>query len=573
LEEVEPRLTYFICTLPRSGSWLLSDALERTGLAGLPREFFEPSRSATWQASSPADYVRRIVRTGSTPNGVFGVKFHWYQFQYACGMFQELPLCSGMLPPQAIASVFGEVRYIWLTRRDKVRQAISYYRASRTDEWWIVKGVRGQTRSPRPKPPPFDAAAIAGLERSVIAHDTEWQKYFEESGIQPLVIYYEELAQDFKAVVRQVLQFLGLQAARSLRLSTRMRRQADSLTEKWRKEYLRQRQAAAGSFAALMSPVTVALQTGVEHIGGPRAPAGGDETQSACNAGGIGRGSRAGATEPVTVSSEIGSFNEREIRIAAIQRSGHHGIIDWIAAQCPGPVYFLNDAVPGSNPFMTCTLVTRLDQPEAKPLPKGLLELYVRRGCLIHNYEDRPLEAVFDEQFERQHDAWVGRSATRYDVIVLRDPFNTFASRLSATWMRHKLHDPMGRAAAIALWKSYALEALDRTQYAKHRKLFINYNRWFGDREYRRELAEKLRLTFTDLGRQRVCGEYGGSSFDGLEFNGRAQEMAVLERWKRVAHEPGFRELFADDELRHLSHELFGDLPGTERLVTPALVA
>src|SRR5262249_56036499 len=37
-----PSSSYFICTLPRSGSWLLSEGLEKTGIAGRPREYFEP---------------------------------------------------------------------------------------------------------------------------------------------------------------------------------------------------------------------------------------------------------------------------------------------------------------------------------------------------------------------------------------------------------------------------------------------------------------------------------------------------------------------------------------------------
>jgi hypothetical protein len=35
-----PTATYIICTNPRSGSWLLSEGLASTSLAGNPREWF-----------------------------------------------------------------------------------------------------------------------------------------------------------------------------------------------------------------------------------------------------------------------------------------------------------------------------------------------------------------------------------------------------------------------------------------------------------------------------------------------------------------------------------------------------
>ncbi len=45
--------------------------------------------------------------------------------------------------------------------------------------------------------------------------------------------------------------------------------------------------------------------------------------------------------------------NLREIRVAALSRSGYHAIVNWLAYQFKGPVCFLNWAVPGMNPFET----------------------------------------------------------------------------------------------------------------------------------------------------------------------------------------------------------------------------
>jgi hypothetical protein len=51
-----------------------------------------------------------------------------------------------------------------------------------------------------------------------------------------------------------------------------------------------------------------------------------------------------------------------------------------------------------------------------------------------------------------------------------------------------------------------------------------------------------------------------------MEFEGRANEMKVLERWHHFADDRDFRQLFYDRELLELSEKIFGGIPGTECL-------
>ncbi len=53
-----PRLSYLICATPRSGSTLLCDALDGTGIAGHPEEHFEVLLE-TGQPRQPRDYFQR----------------------------------------------------------------------------------------------------------------------------------------------------------------------------------------------------------------------------------------------------------------------------------------------------------------------------------------------------------------------------------------------------------------------------------------------------------------------------------------------------------------------------------
>ena len=77
-----PNFSYLICTNPRSGSWLLSEALTSTSVAGIPREWFsvleERDARARWRLDhstdlSYPDYLRLVAKKSATGNGVSGI--------------------------------------------------------------------------------------------------------------------------------------------------------------------------------------------------------------------------------------------------------------------------------------------------------------------------------------------------------------------------------------------------------------------------------------------------------------------------------------------------------------------
>ncbi|NJM97764.1 MAG: hypothetical protein HC800_11935 [Phormidesmis sp. RL_2_1] len=185
-----------------------------------------------------------------------------------------------------------------------------------------------------------------------------------------------------------------------------------------------------------------------------------------------------------------------------------------------------------------------------------------RCDCLAYSYEDWSLAQITQPCFERNRELYLGKSAQRLDVLILRDPFNLFASRLKQGFIATKAK----RMSMVAMWLQYAKEFVGESNYLTNHLVCISYNRWFVDASYRAQLAEHLGLTFSDLGREKVCGMGGGSSFDGTDFSGRAAEMNVLNRWQKLADVPAFRQLFENEAVWHYSHQIFGELPGTARL-------
>src|SRR5436305_3823123 len=125
--------TYIICTNPRSGSWLLSEGLASTSLAGKPREWFntmeEQRHRARWRMDHSTDltydaYLRLARAESTTSNGISGVKLHYSQFAELPKTMQAVENFRGRGARQIMARLFPRARYLWVKRRDDQRQAV-----------------------------------------------------------------------------------------------------------------------------------------------------------------------------------------------------------------------------------------------------------------------------------------------------------------------------------------------------------------------------------------------------------------------------------------------------------------
>jgi len=259
------------------------------------------------------------------------------------------------------------------------------------------------------------------------------------------------------------------------------------------------------------------------------------------------------------VESKIGNFedfvNRHELRVIGMSRSGNHAIINWICRQADGRVLFLNCAEPRTNPFAS-----------AKPFDHGCpyqasfadFDLsceqqgqFSHKDWLIFSHEDVFLSYVAKPGFEEQHDAMVGPSAQRTDVLILRDPYNLFASRLK---LGVEMITPK---TTMRIWKQHAKGFLRRKRFFKNRMVTISFNEWACSEDYRRMLAGELGVEFTDAGFHEVPACGGGSSFESRDFHGEAFRMSVLDRWPPFLDNPDFYQLF-DEEIVELSRQIFG---------------
>lgn len=254
---VHPLRSYVLACTPRVGSHLLSDALTSTGIAGRPREWLPrfPSDSGPFTAQdrmrlvtrppteSPPDpqedaaHIRRFLAAGTTENGVFGVVVHRLVLQDAVDRFRVFLDTQEQAPHGVLSAAFLGLSYVWLRRRDRVAQAVSWYKAIQTGIYVGRHGGGGgggESEELR-----FDYGKIRYLFSAITSFENAWKSYFSSAGVKPLVLEYEDLSEDYVGTVRAVLEFLRLDADRAPVASPRNPKYADARSLAWIEEFNR----------------------------------------------------------------------------------------------------------------------------------------------------------------------------------------------------------------------------------------------------------------------------------------------------------------------------------------------
>jgi LPS sulfotransferase NodH len=244
---MKPGISYLICTMPRSGSHLLSEALQLTGIAGRPDEYFYCDEDGRFQnESGPAteihgkktveEFYQLAMTLATTPNGVLGVVLMGSYFADIIKNFQALLPYQGWPPGELLAHLFHQPKYIWLTRHNKLLQAISMLKATQTGIWSAPKGVKVAAS----KQPLFDYESVKNFVHYFEEADQQWEAYFQANNIAPFKIVYEEFVENDEQTILDLLMYLGIEPPENLQFANRLwQKQADSISEEWATTYLR----------------------------------------------------------------------------------------------------------------------------------------------------------------------------------------------------------------------------------------------------------------------------------------------------------------------------------------------
>ena len=221
IHSAAPTVRYIVASTPRSGSHFLGQMLRQTGLLGDPLEYFDRGNRKTWEhlASAANESTQTYIeRRRTTPNGCFGMKLHHTQLGSALREF-------------APSGLFGRHRFIFLRRRDVLRQAVSFSVASQTGSWISAVPVRSTAT--------YDFDDITAYLTEVCLQEAQWRATLAVHRANYLEVMYEDVVRDPLAAIIRIADYLGVDSASIPAANTATARQSTDITNQYVERYLR----------------------------------------------------------------------------------------------------------------------------------------------------------------------------------------------------------------------------------------------------------------------------------------------------------------------------------------------
>ena len=247
---MKPKLSYTIWFSQRTGSTLLCRALQSTGVAGQPSEWLSTTDLLDkYQLNSYAELQRKLWHYGTTPNGVFGVKTGAYEpyLSQIIDTFKQFPGCDSKLDNRVEIwnNAFPNCKHIYMTRRNKVRLAVSWWKAIQSAEWHRKKGKLPVAAELENK---YNYEAIAHLFAECSMREAAIQEFFDEGSIVPLTIVYEDFVLNYEATIESIIEYLELPSANISLASPPLQQLADDVSEEWVHRFRKERQIGWTNF-------------------------------------------------------------------------------------------------------------------------------------------------------------------------------------------------------------------------------------------------------------------------------------------------------------------------------------
>ena len=230
-----PQRSYIIWFSQRTGSTLLAAALG--AVAGIPGEHLNGKDPATFTLSD----LQALWQSGTTPDGLFGLKYgpshNMADWTEAFRRVMELPQEAST--PEVWATTFPDCRHIFITRRNRVRLAVSWWRAIVSGEWHRAHGQVPQTADLADR---YSFEAINHLFAESALREATIEDFFAAANILPLTVVYEDFIRDYGGTVRGVLAHLVLERPNVIQPPA-FQKMADALSDDWAQRFREERQA------------------------------------------------------------------------------------------------------------------------------------------------------------------------------------------------------------------------------------------------------------------------------------------------------------------------------------------
>ena len=213
---------FFLATSQRSGGFFLMSLLNSTKKVGYVHEYlyhlhegwegyFDGNFPKDSDISATFRYFREeALGDRSGVQEIWGSKVDIREIQIA-----QRWLKLNQIEPKSM-------KWIWLRRRNKIRQALSFIKAGQTEIWHLDKTDPREKQNLARAEVEVDFQDLCLKTIWFFTADMLWSNYFKAHGIKPHMLYYEDFVDEstWESTVQGIFDYLGVRYELPLDVAT-----------------------------------------------------------------------------------------------------------------------------------------------------------------------------------------------------------------------------------------------------------------------------------------------------------------------------------------------------------------
>ncbi|MGD1855092.1 MAG: Stf0 family sulfotransferase [Leptolyngbyaceae cyanobacterium] len=236
-----PNKSILICSTGRSGSTLLSRTLGSIDHFGQPIEYFRSDMLAKNGVASSASelypYLTQVYSQGQTPNRVFSAKLHWDHLRKLLQIARTDSALQTQSEIEILSQLFPNPIFIFIRRNDLTRQAISMEIGHQTGVYLILQEQAEQAPQMHQRLR-FRPLNIYRYKQGLQRRNQNWRAFFQRNQVPFLEIVYEDLVQDFEAIMQRVINVCDVAMSNQpLAIAQATKKQSTRVNERWYSYY------------------------------------------------------------------------------------------------------------------------------------------------------------------------------------------------------------------------------------------------------------------------------------------------------------------------------------------------
>src|SRR6476620_3779261 len=174
----------------------------------------------------------------------------WGYFGEFVSLLRNIPACRDVPLGELMPAVIPDLTFVRVVRANKVRQAVSLWKAVQTATWREDQASANAASLDDDGSPPyrnfieehrpqlrFHYRAIEHLLEQLLIEESRWDAFFEHSGIKPVLVLYENFAADYETSTLNLLDRLGLAPPDGFEFEPRMKKPSDNINADWTRRY------------------------------------------------------------------------------------------------------------------------------------------------------------------------------------------------------------------------------------------------------------------------------------------------------------------------------------------------